>query len=377
MRIRFFLTLIIPVLLLVAAGCDKSDNSDDGTVEPPDLPWPEGDTRIVKTGLNFPWEILWGKDDKIWMTERSGKVSRINPRDGTTEFSFNIPDVVSQGEGGLLGMVQHPDFTRNGFLYVVYNYSRSGTYTEKVVRYTYDASNNSISSPQVLIDNIPAANIHNGSRLVIVGDKLFITTGDANDIRLVQNRGSLAGKVLRINLDGSIPSDNPTAGSPVWTLGHRNPQGMVYANNTLYISDHGSSIEDELNIIERNQNYGWSNVSGPCNEPGEIDFCNTNNVREPLWSTGSRTIAVCGLDYYNNDRIPGWRNSLLMATLKDATLYQFQLSSNGQSITGSREFFRGNWGRLRDICISPAGRVYVCTSNGGNNDRLVEISKPE
>ncbi len=377
MRKYFFLLAALPIWLIAGPGCNKNEDDNGGTVPPPDENWPAGDTRVVKSGLNFPWEILWGKDDMIWMTERGGRVSKINPRDGATLFSFAITDVFAQGEGGLLGMVQHPNFSSNGQFYVVYNYNRSGTYTERVVRYTYNATSNAVSDPLTILDNIPAAGIHNGSRLVIVGDKLFITTGDANDIRLVQNRGSLAGKILRLNLDGSIPSDNPTAGSPVWTIGHRNPQGMVFANNTLYISDHGSNIEDELNIIERNRNYGWSNINGPCNEPSEVDFCNTNNVREPLWSTGSRTIAVCGLDYYNNDRIPGWRNSLLMATLKDATLYQFQLSSNGQSITGSREFFRGNWGRLRDVCVSPAGRVYVCTSNGGNNDRLVEISKPE
>jgi glucose/arabinose dehydrogenase len=375
MRKVLFLVASLPFLLMIGAGCDKNEDNNSGTL-PPDENWPAGDTRVVKSGLNFPWEILWGQDDKIWMTERGGRVSKINPRDGATEFSFSIPDVFAQGEGGLLGMVQHPNFSSNGQFYVVYNYSRSGTYTEKVVRYAYNAASNTVSAPLIILDNIPAAGIHNGSRLVIVGDKLFITTGDANDVRLVQNRSSLAGKILRINLDGSIPSDNPTAGSPVWTLGHRNPQGMVFANNTLYISDHGSNVEDEVNIIERNRNYGWPSVNGPCDEPGDVSFCNANNVRGPIWSTGSRTVAVCGLDYYNNDRIPAWRNSLLMATLKDATLYQFQLSSNGQSITGSREFFRGNWGRLRDICVSPAGRVYLCTSNGGNGDRLIEITNP-
>ena len=96
-----------------------------------------------------------------------------------------------------------------------------------------------------------------------------------------------------------------------------------------------------------------------------------------MWSSGNVTIATCGLDYYNGDRITQWKNSLLLATLKDATLYQLKLSANGQSITSSKEYFRGNWGRLRDIAISPEGRVYLCTKNGGNNDRLIEIQKPE
>jgi glucose/arabinose dehydrogenase len=369
------IVLFFSALMALAAGCGKNDT---GNPAPPDDNWPAGDTRVVKSGLNFPWEILWGKDDYIWMTERGGRVSKIDPRDGNTLFSFTIPDVFAQGEGGLLGMVQHPDFQSNGQFYVVYNYNRSNVYTEKVVRYTY--SNNTATNPTIIIDNIPAAGIHNGSRLLITSEaspKLLVTTGDANNIALVQNRQSLAGKVLRLNLDGSIPSDNPVAGSPIWTLGHRNPQGLVQVGNNIFSTEHGSNIEDEINIIERNRNYGWPSVSGPCDNTAETNSCNENNVKVPVWSTGNSTIAVCGLDYYTSDRIPQWKNSLLMATLKDATLYQLQLGSNGTSIASSKQYFRGNWGRLRDICISPAGRVYICTSNGGNNDQLVEIQKPE
>jgi glucose/arabinose dehydrogenase len=376
MRVKTLLSVLVG-LVLIAIGCDKNDNGQDGP-NPPDETWPTENLRIVKSGLSFPWEILWGKDDNIWMTERGGRVSAIDPKTGNTIFTYAIPDVVANGEGGLLGMVQHPDFKSNGYLYTVYNYDRNGTYTEKVVRFTY--ANNTLGSPQVLIDNIPAANIHNGSRLLITQEaspKLFITTGDAANLSLVQNVNSLAGKILRINLDGSIPSDNPIPGNPLWSLGHRNPQGLVLANNLLYITEHGPSTDDEINIIERNRNFGWPNVNGPCNEAGEASFCTQNNVKTPLWTSGTSTVAVCGLDYYNNDRIPAWKNSLLMVTLKDATLYQFKLNSNGQGIESSKQHYRGNWGRLRDICISPAGRVYLCTSNGGGNDVIVEIQQAD
>jgi len=376
MKKSLLIFIPISVFLIVVFSCNKNEAPDP---QPPIEPnWPTEDTRVVKSGLNFPWEILWGQDNHIWMTERNGKISKIDPLDGNTVFSYTISDVFAQGEGGLLGMVQHPDFINNGQFFVVYNYNKNSVYTEKVVRLTY--SNNAVSNPVTILDNIPAAGIHNGSRLVISNEaspKLYISTGDANNIALVQNSNSLAGKILRINLDGSIPSDNPTPGNPLWTIGHRNPQGMVLANNILYSSEHGPNIEDEINIIEKGRNYGWSNVNGPCNEPGEISFCTTNNVKVPIWSTGNSTLATCGLDYYNADRIPQWKNSLLLVTLKDATLYQLQLSTNGQTITGSKQYFRSSWGRLRDVCVSPAGRVYVCTSNGGNSDRLVEIQKPE
>ncbi len=361
--------LLIVLLLGIFFSCKSKD--DQIGVVPDD--WPTDTVRVLKNNLNFPWEILWGKDDFIWMTERGGKISKVNPKTGDIVFSTSITDVVSNGEGGLLGMVQHPEFLNNGNFYVVYNYNSGGNYLEKIVQMQF--SNNSLSVVKNIITNIPASGIHNGSRLWILGDKLFATTGDAAVPSLSQTSSSLAGKVLRFNLDGTIPSDNPTSTSPVWSLGHRNPQGLVVNNNIIYASEHGDNIEDEVNIIERNRNYGWPNVKGPCDNAGETPFCTGSN-KEPLWSSGSSTIAVCGLDYYNNSRIPAWQNSLLMATLKDATLRVLKLSSDGLSITGQQTLFKNRYGRIRDICISPAGRVYLCTGNGSNADVLVEISKP-
>jgi glucose/arabinose dehydrogenase len=134
------------------------------------------------------------------------------------------------------------------------------------------------------------------------------------------------------------------------------------------------NIEDEVNIIEKNRNYGWPNVEGPC-DGSESSFCASNNIKEPIWSSGGVTFATSGMDYYNNDRIQKWKNSLLLATLKDATLYQLKLSTDGHSVESATQYFRGNWGRLRDVCVSPAGRVYLCTSNGNNDDKLIEIQK--
>lgn len=328
--------------------------------------------RIVKTGLNHPWEIIWSKDDHIWMTERDGKVSRIDPANGATKFSYTIGDVEPRGEGGLLGMALHPDFLKNGWLYVVYNY-RGGGYSEKLVRFTY--TNNTLTDPKILLDGIDAAGIHNGSRIWITSEaqpKLFISTGDASRQSSAQKTNSLNGKILRLNLDGSIPADNPYPGNPVWSYGHRNPQGLVMINNILYASEHGPSEEDEVNIIEKGRNYGWPEVTGPCGE-GDKSFCTTNRVKDPIWSSGSGTIAVCGLDYYNSNTIPQWKNSLLMVTLKNSSLRQLKLSSDGQAVADTKTFFSGKWGRLRDVCISPAGKVYICSSNGGN-DVLIEIT---
>ncbi len=329
------------------------------------------DSAIVN-GLNYPWEILWGPDNFIWMTERGGKISRVNPVNGAVVTVHTITEVVSTGEGGLLGMVLHPNFLTTPHVFAAYNYTAGG-YKEKIVRFTYNGT--TLTNPVTIIENIAASSIHNGCRLLITPDlKLFITTGDAANTSLPQNIASLNGKILRLNLDGSIPADNPVPGNAYWSSGHRNPQGLVFANNRLYSSEHGPTTDDEINIIEKGSNYGWPDVRGYCNETPEAAFCNATTVREPL-EAWTPTIAACGMDYYNNNQIPQWKNSLLLATLKDSRLYQLKLNASFTDITTITEYFVNDYGRLRDVCISPDGKVYICTSNGGNNDQIIEVRK--
>lgn len=362
-----WLLLLLP--LSAAIHCKKSTGNDEPAT--PAGPVTIKDSVIV-TGLNFPWEIVWGPDNHIWMTERGGRISRVNPASGTVTPVFTITEVATNGEGGLLGMALHPNFSSTPYVYVVYNYNSGSGYREKIVRFTYNGT--TLTNPFPLLENIPAASIHNGSRLLIIGDKLFATTGDAANTTLPQNTSSVAGKILRLNLDGSIPADNPVAGNPYWSSGHRNPQGLVFANNILYASEHGPSSDDEINIIEKGRNYGWPNVAGFCNETAEQSFCTANNVKEPV-KAWTPTIATAGLDYYNHDLIPQWKNSLLLATLKDARIYQMKLDNSFTTVTATSEYFTGKYGRMRDLCISGTGKVYICTSNGGNNDRIIEIGK--
>jgi len=358
--------LVLMFMLAFITCADNKNRSSAGKTE--------NGIRIVKTGLNHPWEIIWGKDDHIWMTERDGRISSIDPSNGNTLFTYTISDVDSRGEGGLLGMALDPEFEKNGFIYVSYNYSEGGEYHEKLVRFT--RSGNSLTDLKILLKGIEAAGIHNGSRLWISQDakpKIFMTTGDAANQSLPQKTSTLNGKVLRLNLDGTIPGDNPFPNNPVWSYGHRNSQGLVVANGIMYNSEHGPTYEDEVNIIENARNYGWPEVMGPCDGTA-ISFCNSHRVKEPIWSSGGGTIAVCGLDYYNYDLIPEWKHSLIMLTLKDASIRQLKLSADGQTITATKTWFDGKWSRLRDLCVAPDGKVYISTSNGGNRDLLIEIS---
>ena len=364
-----FLNIVKPILLILvfplvlAMQCKKTEKTSSSSTSPA----VELDVSVLASGLTHPWEILWGPDNFIWMTERGGKVSRVNPANGTVQPLLNIPDVVAQGEGGLLGMVLHPSFNITPHVFVVYNYNSSSGYGEKVVRYTYDGS--TLVNPVMILSGISASTVHNGSRLLIVDNKLYISTGDAANPNLAQNTSSRNGKILRLNLDGTIPADNPVPGNPYWTYGHRNAQGMVYANNRIYISEHGPNNDDEINIIERGKNYGWPDVMGFCDNNSERDYCSSNTEPIKAWTP---TIAPCGLDYYRGNTITQWKNSLLLTTLKDARLYQLKLDAGFTSITAVNEYFTNDYGRLRDLCISPAGVVYISTSNG-SNDKIIMV----
>lgn len=356
------------LILFTILACKKSTKSPEIIDQEIEI-----ETQVLTQNLTHPWELVWGPDNSLWMTERGGRISRVNPINGLLTPLITISDVISQGEGGLLGMVIHPNFTVKPHIFVVYNYNKSGIYTEKIVRFTYSGS--SLINPIIILDNIPAASYHNGSRLLISPDlKLIITTGDAGNTISAQSINSLSGKVLRLNLDGSIPADNPVSGNPIWTIGHRNAQGLVYAKGKLYSSEHGPDKDDEINILIKNRNYGWPNVNGFCNESAEIVFCNTNNVVEPLISW-TPTIAVSGMDFYENGPINQLKNSLILATLKDQTLYQLKLNSAGDKIEETKELLRGKYGRLRDVCVGADGKIYVLTSNGTNDKILVLQAK--
>lgn len=358
---------VVAVLLSISA-CKKSKSG--GNENP--LPDAELKTRVVSSGLVHPWEMIYGPDQQLWITERPGRISRVDPQTGKVTLLHTLSDVVAKGEGGLLGMALHPDFTANPWVYVVYNYNEGGNYREKVVRFNY--ANGALSAPQTIIDQIPAANIHNGSRLLVTSDrKLLVSTGDADNSANAQNTNSLSGKILRLNLDGSIPADNPNVGSPLWSFGHRNPQGLIQVGDKVYSSEHGANSDDEINLIAKGRNYGWPNVQGFCNTTAEQGFCAVNNVAEPLFAW-TPTIATAGISYYNSDYIPQWKNSLLLVSLKASKLTQLSLNPAGDKITGAKDFLVSEFGRLRAICQSPDGKVYLASSNG-NNDKIIEIAK--
>jgi len=210
-----------------------------------------------------------------------------------------------------------------------------------------------------------------------------MTTGDVGSASYALDTNRLHGKILRLNLDGSRPDDNPIPGSFVWSLGHRNPQGLVRApSGIIYSSEHGPADNDEVNIIEKGRNYGWPEVHGFCDLPEEQTYCTANNVREPI-AAWTPTLAVCGIDFYDHYAIPEWQNSILLVTLKEDDLRVLKLNESGDSIVSQDFHFNNYFGRLRDVCISPDGKIYIATSNQDGranspfptalDDRIIEI----
>lgn len=347
--------------------------------------------REISVNLNTVWEIVWGPDNYLWVTERPGRVLRINPESGENNLILDISEEVSVGsERGLMGMTLSPNFNSDQFVYLSYTYESSGTLV-RIVRYKYDG--NSLVEPFIMIDNIKGARNHDGCRLAFGDDgKLYITTGDAAISSSAQDLTWLNGKILRLNQDGSIPEDNPFYGmssrrNEIWSSGHRNPQGLVFHNGILYSSEHGSSTNDELNIIEKARNYGWPNVEGMCDKPSELDFCNENDVREPIAIYYSdRTLAVAGIDFYDvNENTPfaiaELNNSILMTTLKTGILMQIKLSEDGLSVIQEKNIVQGEYGRLRSVCVNPEGKIFIGTSNrdgrgtpDANDDKIIEIT---
>jgi glucose/arabinose dehydrogenase len=281
-------------------------------------------------------------------------------------------DVAATGEAGLLGLALDPDFGGNHYLYIYYTYRDGSALRNRVVRLV--EHNNRASDPRIILDGIPGSSIHDGGRLKFGPDgKLYITTGDARDRSLPQDLTSLAGKILRINADGSFPQDNPFPNSPVYSLGHRNPQGLSWhpATGQLFSTEHGPTGNDEVNIIEAGRNYGWPVVEGAA---GRSEF------NDPLLSF-TPSVAPSGATFYSGHALPGWEGDLFFSTLRGEHLHRITLSPSApHQVLDHDPLFQGEYGRLRDIIQGPNGFLYLATSNrdgrGGisaGDDRILRI----
>jgi len=331
--------------------------------------------ETIAENLEIPWEIVFVPDGRIFFTERIGALRVIEDGQLNPEPVTSID--VGAGEGGLLGLALDPNFEQNHFLYLYYTYFEFPFTYNKVVRYTENA--NSLADEFILIDKIPGAAWHDGGRLKFGPDeKLYITTGEAGNADSAQDLNSLGGKILRVNSDGTIPSDNPFADSIIFSYGHRNPQGIDWdpVTGKLVITEHGPSGErgfahDEINVIEAGKNYGWPKVIGGESEPEFVD---------PILHTGDDTWAPSGATFYDSNNIPEWENKYFVATLRGNHLRMLDLDIDANQVISSEVIF-SNYGRLRDASMGPDGNLYILTSNqdgrgspAENDDRILRIT---
>jgi len=364
--------------------------------------------RDVAVGLHIPWDMVWGPDDQLWITEHPGIISRVNPETGAVHRLRDLRGIVHEAaEAGMLALHLDPSFPDSPYVYVVYTWRSRDSTVERLSRFTWDPEVDSMIAERVLLDSIRGADFRNGSRLLEgPGRTLFMSTGDASQRWRAQDPRSLNGKILRIGLDGSVPVDNPWASAPwpsslIWSLGHRNPQGLCRGpNGIIYESEHGENDDDEINIIVPTWNYGWPNVHGFCDDTvnfkydsSERQYCRDSQVVEPIrgWTP---TIGPGSLLWYASGRIPLLTNSLLMVTLGKLkpdlppysySLVRLRMSADGSRVLHDTALFSRELGRLRGICASPDGRIFLSTSNRDGrasdslgfpregDDRIVEI----
>lgn len=397
MKYLIIVCLIAVAGLLVFNLANKREGSADNSSQQVLIDSGGVSATSVVSGLEVPWELIWGPDNWIWFTEQNGKISKLNPATGETKLLLKVPDAYRK-RLGLMSMALHPDMKNSPYLYLNHLFwnknfdPASGgkdSIMTRLVRYTY--KNDSLVDPLTLLE-YPGNTGHNGSRVVISPDKkIMLITGDIdmnNDDKNggnAQDTATTGGKTLRLNLDGSIPDDNPFPGSPVWALGFRVPQGLVYGpHGKLYSAEHGNDDDDEINLVEKGRNYGYPYVRGACDRPQEMDFCATHNVVGPI-KAWTPTVAPGGLSYYPGKAIPEWENALLLVTLKTQSLRVLKLNAEGTEVTDEKVYFEKVFGRLRAICVSPAGDVYIATCNRDWNpatgfpvegdDKIIRISK--
>jgi len=362
---RLLLALIAAVSLLCASACGSESNpSPQNPSTPAPSPTPSGDVfatddgvrfrvEVVASNLQIPWSLAFAPDARLFVTERGGRVRILNLAASTSEVALTLDDVFAQGEAGVLGVTLDPDFASNRFVYVYYTARVSGGAANRVVRYREVGGR--LGEAAVLLDNIPANTIHDGGRLRFGPDGfLYITTGDAATTSLAQDLASLAGKILRLNRDGTTPRDNPFS-SPIYSHGHRNPQGLDWhpSNGSLWASEHGNSGNDEVNVIESGANYGWPRIEGSQTMP---------NMRTPIVSY-SPAVAPSGASFYRGSRFPAFANNLFVATLRGLHILRLRVDPGGPRVAAQERLLNDRYGRIRDVVIGPDGLIYFCTSN--------------
>ncbi|MFC0523580.1 PQQ-dependent sugar dehydrogenase [Pontibacillus salicampi] len=347
------LTGAIVFILLVGCSANNTD-TEDQTGAPPSNSQVQ---QVIAKELDVPWDIN-KHENTFFISQRGGSIVEVGEAGEKEEQELSLSkDVVEKGEGGLLGFLLHPSFSETQEAFLYHTYEQEGKLLNRVI--TIKLEEGVWKEQSVLLDQIPGDSIHNGGRLEMGPDqKLYVSVGDAAKQSSAQDKNTLSGSILRMNMDGTVPSDNPFDQSYVYSYGHRNPQGMAWdEDGTMYAAEHGSSAHDEINIIKPGHNYGWPVIQGDEEQEG---------METPLFHSGDETWAPSALAY-NQGR-------LFAAGLRGEQLRMFDLEEKASSV------YVQDVGRVRDILIAEAS-MYIVTNNtdgrgtpGPEDDKLIQIT---
>ncbi|MBS1494222.1 MAG: PQQ-dependent sugar dehydrogenase [Bacteroidetes bacterium] len=381
---------MIPVIfsLLILFSCSKPQQQNTTSTPKENTTKSSGSNKeavdyTIETfaeNLTVPWSIAWTDKDRMLVNERSGKIRIIQNGKLQDAPLLEVKDVSSNAEEGLMGLAIDPNYSSNKFIYISYAYGGSDKLSVKVVRYKDDG--NSVSDEKILIDKIQGTHLHAGCRIKFGPDgKLYITTGDATDRQIAQDLKNMGGKILRLNSDGTIPADNPFPNSPIWTYGHRNPQGIDWYPGTsiMWETEHGPSGfdgpggGDEVNVIVKGSNYGWPVVSHDGHKDGMV---------APVLVYTPAEAPASGM-FYKSGIITQFKNNFFFGCLRGRGIIRVIVDENNPEKVVSFEKMKDiNIGRIREIAEGPDGAIYFSTSNkdgrgnpASNDDRIMRIIK--
>ncbi|MDY0872109.1 PQQ-dependent sugar dehydrogenase [Dongia rigui] len=320
----------------------------------------------LSDGLEHPWTIAVMPGSRLLVTERPGRLQIIDAKTGQKRVVGGMPEVRAESEAGALGLALDADFAKTGRLYLCYSTGWTLSPGNRLSAFTL--KDYQLRGEQVLLDDLPGAKWHNGCRIAVSPDgHLFASMGDAISADGAQDIQQLRGKIFRLTRDGNVPSDNPFPGSPVWSYGHRNPQGLAFRpkDGALWSTEHGPDTQDEVNRIEKGGNYGWPLCRG-------VNACGDLAQYHPAVAEfdATDTIAISDLIFYRGTAFPDWQGDILFVSLKTGRLYH--LDMDGDGVRRTEILIDGDFGRLRDIAEGSDGTLYLATDNG--EDRILHLT---